>query len=242
VTHLQGEERARFVRRMFARLAETYDAINRVMTFWQDLKWRRESVAMLGTDSKELLLDLGTGTGDMLFEIQRQFPQAMAVGVDFTPEMITLARNRQKNKNAYWVIADVHHLPFPHLTFHGTLSAFLLRNLPHVQPVIQEQYRVLQNGGVMVCLETSPPPPGPLQPILKRYFDHIIPIIGKWLAKDPEAYTYLSRSIEKFLEPDQLAHRFQSEGFQDVKYVRRMMGTIAIHRGEKCRMDDLESG
>jgi demethylmenaquinone methyltransferase/2-methoxy-6-polyprenyl-1,4-benzoquinol methylase len=242
LTHLQGEERARFVRSMFARLAKTYDTINRVMTFCQDLKWRREAVAMLEVDSKEMLLDLGSGTGDMLLEIQRQFPHAITIGVDFTPEMITLARKRREIKNAFWVIADVHHLPFPQSIFHGTLSAFLMRNLPHVEPVIQEQHRVLQEGGKLICLETSPPPPGLFQPFLKFYLDHMIPLIGKWFARDAQAYTYLSRSIESFLQADQLAYRIRCAGFGDVGYVRRMLGTIAIHSAKKTGALDMEDG
>ncbi|OGO19296.1 MAG: hypothetical protein A2Z14_03640, partial [Chloroflexi bacterium RBG_16_48_8] len=186
MTHLSGTERALFVRRMFARIAPSYDKLNRIMTFRQDLKWRKEAAQALALSPESTLLDLGSGTGGMLVEVLQNYPESTIVGVDFTPEMIRFGRSRKDLKGVLWVIADVHNLPFPPAVFHGTISAFLMRNLPEVGATFQEQYRVLCNGGRLVCLETAPPPRNALHVLTNLYLTRVIPLLGGLISRDVE--------------------------------------------------------
>ena len=233
MTHLKGEQRSRYVAKMFGRISKTYDRLNRMMTFGQDLKWRREAVAALELECPALVLDLGAGTGDMTVEVLHQYPDAFVIGVDLTPEMLLLARARQCGENAHWVVADVHNLPFLPHTFSATISGFLLRNLPEVDPSLSEQRRVLQNNGKFVCLETSPAKQGLLRIAIHFHIHRVIPFFGRLISNDPEAYSYLAVSTTEFLSAEKLAQKLDLSGFQEVGFVRRMLGTIAIHSALK---------
>jgi demethylmenaquinone methyltransferase/2-methoxy-6-polyprenyl-1,4-benzoquinol methylase len=232
MSHLNGVARARFVRQMFARIARRYDLLNRLMTLGQDLRWRREAIDRLSVQEQSVLLDLGTGTGDLALELARRFPTAIVIACDFTPEMLEIARSRDEGGEVCWVIADANYLPFPAETFEGVVSGFLLRNLPAVEAVLGEEFRVLRLGGRVVSLDTTPPR-GLLRPLLNVYLRVVIPLLGWLFAGDVAAYRYLPLSTEAFLAAEQLAERMREAGFGQVAFVRRMLGTVAIHWGSK---------
>lgn len=229
MSDLEGQARARYVRRMFARIAGRYDLLNRLMTLGQDGKWRRATVRRLAPEEGQLLLDIGAGTGDLAFEIQRQAPSTLAVAADFTPEMIHHGRQRPAGGQPAWVIADCQRLPFADGSFDGVVSGFLLRNLGDLPASLREQARVLKARGRLVSLETAPPPRGPLRPLIDLHFRMVIPTLGRLLAHDPQAYHYLPSSTEGFHDSQQLAQMIEASGFEGVGFERRMFGTINIH-------------
>lgn len=233
MSHLNGVARADYVRQMFARIAGRYDLLNRLMTLGQDLRWRREAIDRLSVREQSVLLDLGTGTGDLALELARRFPTAVVIACDFTPEMLGIARSRDEGGEVCWVIADANYLPFPAAAFEGVVSGFLLRNLPAVEAVLGEEYRVLCPGGRVVSLDTTPPRAGWLRPLLDVYLKIVIPLLGWLFAGDVAAYRYLPLSTEAFLAAEQLAKRMREAGFGGVAFVRRMLGTVAIHWGSK---------
>jgi demethylmenaquinone methyltransferase/2-methoxy-6-polyprenyl-1,4-benzoquinol methylase len=227
------ERRPHFVRAMFARISQHYDLLNRLMTFGQDIRWRRQAVQRLHPANPNRLLDAGTGTGDLAFEILRRAPKAMVVALDFTPEMIALGRARMGSAGIYWVLADAMQLPFSSQTFDGVISGFLLRNLEDVDQALQEQGRVLRSGGTIVSLEAVAAEKGRRSPIVRAYFKTIIPLLGRLVAGDDEAYNYLPASMDAFLSARELCERLIRAGFASVDAVTRMFGTIGIHGGSK---------
>jgi demethylmenaquinone methyltransferase / 2-methoxy-6-polyprenyl-1,4-benzoquinol methylase len=233
VSHLTGEARATYVRRMFARIAGRYDLLNRLMTLGQDVRWRRESVRHLDPPDRGRVLDIGAGTGDLAFEVQRQYPGVRAVAADFTAEMIAVGRRRARAESVEWVVADATHLPFPDATFSGVISGFLLRNLGDLDASIAEQQRVLLAAGRFVSLDTTPPPAGMLSPLIRFHLHTIIPTLGRVLAGDAEAYRYLPDSTERFTDAEGLADKLTEGGMTGVGFVRRMFGTVAIHWASK---------
>ena len=132
-----------------------------------------------------------------------------------------------------WVIADAMHLPFASQSADAVVSGFLLRNVPDVPQTLMEQHRTLKPGGRIASLDTSPPRQNVLRPFLEFHLHTVIPFLGKLVAGDAEAYTYLPDSTEKFLSAEDLADRFEQAGFRAVGFVRRMLGTIGIHWGRK---------
>ena len=90
MSNLTGNERKRYVRNMFGRIADRYDLLNRLMTFWQDIQWRRILVENLKLGSKPVVLDIGCGTGDLAREVRKQHPDAFVVAADLTYEMVHL--------------------------------------------------------------------------------------------------------------------------------------------------------
>jgi len=234
MTALEGPARAEYVRRMFDRIAPRYDLLNTLMTFGRDRAWRRETVRRLLLDGDERLLDLGTGTGDLAFEARRRAPAARITAADFAAAMLHRGQRRTGAGTVGWLIADALHLPFAAGTFHRVVSGFLLRNVASLNAALTEQHRVLRPGGRLACLDTTPPRPGLLRPLLNFHLQRVIPALGRIVAGDPEAYNYLPGSTARFLPAEELARRLTSAGFHKVGFVRRMFGTIAIHWGERA--------
>lgn len=226
-------EKTHQVRRMFGRIAHRYDFMNRLMTFGQDLRWRKEAIRWLQLDSSGTVLDVGAGTGDIALLLQREYPDMRIVAADLTLQMIARGRKRQGGKKVLWVVADASHLPFLPGVFKGVISGYLLRNVPDILQTLREQCRVLVQGGRLVALDTTPPQQNLLYPFILFYFRIVIPMLGRLLAGDAAAYRYLPDSTEHFLSAERLAEKLRIAGFQKVGFARRMLGTMAIHWGQK---------
>lgn len=219
------------VRSMFSRIAKRYDRLNRIMTFGQDRSWRQQAVKLLQLKPADRILDIGTGTGDLAYEVFRQQPAAMVAAADFTSAMIQIGRARTDGAQPAWIIADTTQLPFAAGTFNGIISGFLLRNVADLPQALIEQIRVLKAGGRWVALETTPPSTNLLQPLIQFYLRRIIPALGHWLAGDSEAYRYLPSSTEGFLAPTSMQQALQQAGLTEVHYQRMMLGTVALYWG-----------
>jgi demethylmenaquinone methyltransferase/2-methoxy-6-polyprenyl-1,4-benzoquinol methylase len=232
-TSTSPAERSSFVRQMFADISGRYDLMNRLMTFGQDMAWRREVVSRVRLPPAGRFLDLGAGTGDLGLEVLRRDPRAQVVAADFTPEMIRVGRRRPGGQRIRWVAADAHHLPFAADTFDGLASGYLLRNVADVSATLAEQRRVLRSGKNALSLDTTPPARGVFLPFLKVYLHLLIPWLGRLVTGSRRAYNYLPDSTENFLRAEDLAQLWRAGGFAQVGFRRRMLGTMAIHWGVK---------
>ena len=233
MAHLTGQERARYVQQMFARIAGRYDLMNRLMTAGQDGRWRNHVIQQAQLPENGALLDIAAGTGDIALEGLRQHPGILAVGGDFTIEMMLAGQADPRRKGIRWVTADTLVLPFPNDTFDAVTSGFLMRNVIDVPGAFQEQMRVTKPGGRIVVLESSPPKDNGLKPLIHFHLNHVIPTLGKVVAGDGDAYRYLPDSTQQFEEPASLARIMETIGLQNVTYHLFMFGTIAIHVGQK---------
>lgn len=229
MTHLTGPERGQYVQDMFARIAGRYDLMNRLMTAGQDVAWRQAVIRRAALQPGDRLLDLGAGTGDLTFEARRQQPGVRPVAADFTLAMMQVGQRRPGGEAFPWTAADGLHLPFPAASFEAVVSGFLMRNVGDVGRVLAEKYRVLKPGGRVVILDTTRPPNNWLAPFIRIHLHWVIPTLGKLISGQGEAYTYLPDSTEGFLSAEQLAARLGQAGFRQVRFQRRMFGTIAIH-------------
>ena len=230
MTRLTGQERATYVQNMFTQIAKRYDLMNRLMTGGQDVRWRRQVIQLARLNQNSHLLDLGTGTGDLAREALAQFPQAQVIAVDFTLEMMRVG---QKRGVLNFSSADALHMPFSDFSFDAVISGFLMRNVIDLQKTLQEQYRVLKNGGRIVILDTTRPRKNILSPLIWLHMHLIIPALGGLLTGTKEAYRYLPETTEGFVTAEELASRMAAVGFRKVNYQRFMFGTIAIHWAEK---------
>ena len=233
MTHLTGEERAKYVRSMFGRLAPRYDLMNRLMTAGQDVRWRRLVIERAHLSNEATLLDIATGTGEIAQEGLRQQPGIMAIGGDFSLEMMLWGRTNPDRQLIHWIAADALNLPFPDESFNAVTSGFLMRNVIDVPGALQEQQRVVKRGGRVVILESSPPKENLLRPLIRFHLNHVIPTIGKIVTGQEDAYHYLPDSTQQFQDPDSLADLMAGAGLVDISYKLYMFGTIAIHDGRK---------
>jgi demethylmenaquinone methyltransferase/2-methoxy-6-polyprenyl-1,4-benzoquinol methylase len=227
MAHLNGDERAAYVQNLFTRIAPRYDLINRLMTGFQDVRWRRKVIRLARLRPGAVLLDLGTGTGDLAREALRQSPQTRVVAADFTLTMMQVGNKRYGPLP--WCAADALALPFPAHTFDAVVSGFLMRNVIDLPQALREQFRVLKPGGRIVILDTTRPRPNLFSPLIRFHMHTVIPTLGKLLAGEQDAYHYLPDSTEGFLSAEELAHFLATAGFQEIGYQRLMFDTIAIH-------------
>ncbi len=234
MSHLQGEERAQYVQDMFARIAGRYDLMNRVITFGQDVRWRRFVIGQAQLPPGGRLLDIATGTGDIAYEGIRQHPDIQAVGGDFTLEMMQVGKRYAQRRALQWVGADTLALPFAENSFDAVTSGFLMRNVIDVPGALREQVRVTRPGGRVVILESSPPPATPLRPFIRLHLNVVIPALGRLLTGEADAYRYLPDTTQRFQNPGALAVLMREAGLAEVDYHLFMFGTIAVHAGRKA--------
>lgn len=235
MANLEGEARAQYVQEMFARIAERYDLMNRLMTFGQDVQWRRVVIDLAQLPPGGRLLDIATGTGEIAVEGQKRVPGLMAVGGDFTIEMMQVGKRVPGRAAVRWTGADTLRLPFPDETFDAVTSGFLMRNVIDVRQAFVEQMRVTKPGGWVVVLESSPPKRNLLRPFILLHLNIVIPALGRLVTGDIEAYRYLPDSTQLFRDPLQMAELMQQVGYSNVSYRLFMFGTIAVHAGQKPR-------
>lgn len=230
---LQGKERAQYVQGMFDRIAGRYNLMNRLMTFGQDLRWRRFVVQQAKLKAGDKLLDLATGTGDIAFEALKQTPGIQAVGGDFSLGMMQVGKTLPHGDEVGWSGADALNLPFPDDTFNALTAGYLMRNVIDIPRAFAEQHRVLKAGGRAVILDTSPPPNNLLRPFIEIHLRYVIPLAGRLIGGDAAAYQYLPQSTQKFKTPDELAVLMRGAGFKNVQYQQFMFGTQVVMWGEK---------
>ncbi len=225
--------KAKSIQQMFDAIAGRYDLMNRVMTMGQDQKWRRFVVEKAGDPSGGRILDLATGTGDIAALSCELYPESLVVGGDFSLNMLLEARKRFSHEKIHWQATDANNLPYSNDTFESATFGYLLRNVEDVVGVLKEVHRVLKKGGRAVCLDTTPPKKNILYPFIQLYFKIGIPLLGRLIAKDKEAYAYLTGSTMGFHSAEDLAVAFKLAGFKEVGYKKFMLGTIAVHWGRK---------
>jgi demethylmenaquinone methyltransferase / 2-methoxy-6-polyprenyl-1,4-benzoquinol methylase len=225
------------VRTMFDRIVPKYDLMNHVMTVGMDFRWRKmlaRQAMDLDNRTSERVLDVATGTGDVVFEIRKAgVPEV--VGLDLSTGMIEEARRKAKKhrEGVSFVVGDGMNLPFEDGSFDAVTISFGLRNMPDYAASVREMARVLKPGGRLVCLEMTPFRRPFLGPLFKVYFEHVVPVIGWLVSRDYKAYKYLPDSVRAFPAADTLADIFHDAGLEDVTYQLLGFGTVAMHRGTK---------
>ena len=218
---------------MFAHIAEHYDLMNRVMSVAQDKRWRRQAIDAAELPAKGLVLDLGTGTGDLAAEIKKRQVGVEVIAGDFTMPMMLHGKKNLERRDFAWVNLDAHDLPFASNTFERVVSGYLMRNVHDIPRCWREQHRVLKPGGRATTLDTTAPPQGLLALPIHFYLKVIIPFLGWVITGEKAAYTYLPESTRKFLKAEDLALSMHAASFTDVGFSRFAAGTMAIHWGSK---------
>lgn len=227
------DSKREYVRDMFARIAGRYDLMNRIMTFGQDVHWRKRVVQILAPESDKIYLDAGAGTGDLSLEIIRQSPDSRVVAMDLTYQMLAAGKIGAAQPGISCVVADAQALPFSDSLFSGVVSGYLFRNVPDIDRAIAEQTRVMTNGAGFICLDTTPPNRNLLYPFILVYLKWIIPLLGMLIVKDRQAYDYLPESTRRHITADELAQKMKSAGLAGVTWEKLMFGTMAIHSAVK---------
>jgi demethylmenaquinone methyltransferase/2-methoxy-6-polyprenyl-1,4-benzoquinol methylase len=227
------------VQRMFAAIADRYDLLNRLLSFQVDRYWRRRIVGLIRSMDpapNDTCLDLCTGTGDLMIELQHRLA-LQVVGADFCHPMLLHAQEKLgaglERSTSQLTTADAQALPFCQGTFRFVTIAFGLRNVESLEQGLKEMYRVLEPGGSLVILEFSRPVLPVFRSVFAFYFSHILPRIGAWISGTEGPYQYLPDSVGRFPSQPELSGMITSVGFEGVRYRNLTGGIAALHWGTK---------
>jgi len=221
------------VRRMFDRLSHRYDLMNGLISFGQDLRWRRTLLKRVGLKRGARLLDVGTGTGRIPLEALKRYQPIHVTAMDFSLRMMSRGKNGTPCQGIGWCAGDALRLPFRDASFDAVTSAYLMRNVLDPGRALEEQVRVVRPGGLVGCLETSPPDRTLVYPFVLLHLRVVIPFLGRIIAREAGAYTYLPDTTQAFMTPEKLSATMRAAGLEAVRSETFMFGVMAIHVGRR---------
>jgi demethylmenaquinone methyltransferase / 2-methoxy-6-polyprenyl-1,4-benzoquinol methylase len=219
---------------MFDRVAARYDLLNSLMSAGLHHRWRERAADIATPVPGDSVLDVCCGTGDLTFELAgRVAPDGHVVGCDFSEPMLDLARDKAEARAASGVRfewADALNLPYDADRFDIATVGFGVRNFADRERGLRELNRVLRPGGKLVVLEFTKPRRPPFSTFYSFWFDRLAPVLGR-LSADPEAYAYLTESLNTFPGPRGLAEKMDDAGLDQIRYTVLAGGIVTIHSG-----------
>ena len=236
---LQLDSKSRQIRKMFARVPETYERVNHIMTLGLDILWRHRLARLAATHAHGgQWVDMCTGTGEIAFYLQQLAPLGTQVwGVDFTPGMLTVARRKPGAADIKFIAADIKSLPFIDASLDLITMSFATRNINFDRETLVHSFsgycRALKPGGRFVNLETSRPSNSCIRRCNDFYIKLLVKSTGKRISGSESPYAYLSRTIPRFYPPAELASILKEAGFSRVSFRRLLFGAAAIHEAVK---------
>ncbi len=223
---------------MFDRISHRYDLLNRLLSLGRDVAWRNRLASYFPHGTSVDLLDLATGTGDVLLTLRQQNDTiTTAVGLDLAPRMLEQARMKAARlgmqRDVFFARGDVSRLPFAAESFDVVTIAFGIRNFESFSGTLQEVFRVLRPQGRLLILEFSLPVNPLLRACYMIYLRRIVPLIGWVVSGDSRAYRYLNETVETFPYGRRFCDVMRKAGYAEVTACPLTLGVATIYAGYK---------
>jgi demethylmenaquinone methyltransferase/2-methoxy-6-polyprenyl-1,4-benzoquinol methylase len=222
---------------MFNRIAHRYDLLNRLLSFRQDVVWRNKLVKFLPPGNDLFVLDVATGTGDVLISLFKHSNKIkQAIGIDMAEKMLDIGREKLKSlkldKKISMQKGDATDIRLDESFDVATIS-FGIRNVNNLNLAIQNLHRILKPGGRVLVLEFSLPHNHLLKRLYLFYFRKVLPRIGALISGDCYAYNYLNQSVESFPFGEDFCTILTENGFRNVGFHPLTFGIASIYYGDK---------
>jgi demethylmenaquinone methyltransferase / 2-methoxy-6-polyprenyl-1,4-benzoquinol methylase len=228
------EQKSGKVREVFASVAPSYDIMNDLMSGGLHRIWKKFTVDLANVKQGEKVLDVASGSGDLAMTFAKLAGANNVWQTDINEAMLKVGRDRLINQGVSLpaALCDAEKLPFASESFDLVTVAFGLRNMTHKEIALAEMTRVLKTGGRLLVLEFSK-----VHESLKKAYDlysfNLLPLMGKYVAKDEASYRYLAESIRMHPDQDALKEMLTSAGLSRVEYFNLTAGVAAVHKGIK---------
>ena len=231
---MNPNEHGKRVSGLFDNIATWYDFLNHFLSLGQDIYWRNRLVRTMRAGSTGVVLDLAAGTLDVSREILRQNPELTVLSMDFSRAMLCRGKEKVARQPAIFPVqADGRLLPLPDACVDTVTIAFGIRNILPRTEAYREILRVLAPGGRLCILEFGTGQARIWQGAYNFYLGTVLPRIGRFFSKNPEAYQYLADTILAFPNASVLAAELRDAGFDQVGYQALSSGIVYLHVAQK---------
>ena len=222
------------VQNIFDQVYDQYDLMNDFMSLGVHRLWKKNLINMMNSSNNQKLIDVACGTGDIAkLYLKHVNKNSLITCVDPNKKMIKKGQEKLKDyKNLKWIISPAEKIPMAKNLFDFYTISFGLRNTKNLDKALSEAYRVLKPGGRYLCLEFSKIQNSGLDFIYKNY-SKLIPTIGKYVVGEKEPYEYLVKSIENFVNQEELISIMEKNKFKKCTYRNLSGGIVSIHSGWK---------
>ena len=221
---------------MFNDISGRYDFLNHFLSLGVDFSWRRKFVNQLSLYKPLRILDVATGTGDLALLISTLETEQIN-GIDIAANMLAIAKQKAAHQHLQdrltFEEGDAEDLPYPEGTFDAVTVAFGVRNFEDLEKGLSEMKRVMKPGGVMMILEFSHPGYFPWKQLYGFYSKRMIPLIGKMVSRNKQAYTYLPESVSAFPSGQDFLDILDKVGMKNVSQRVLTFGVATIYTGVK---------
>lgn len=222
--------------KMFDEISKTYDILNRIISLGIDCFWRRKIYEIIKKFKHEFILDIATGTGDLIIELSKLEAKKI-IGIDISPKMLEIGVEKLKkkglSKKITMLLDDSENLQFEDQSFDVVTVAFGVRNFENLDKALNEIKRVLKPSGILIVLETAIPKNKIARLTYNLYTKFIMPVIGFIFSKKFYAYNYLSKSAEVFPYGKSFNNILKKNGFIDVEDSPQTLGVASIYFAKK---------
>ena len=228
------QKNRKLVEQVFNKVYDKYDLMNDIMSLGSHRIWKKNLITMMNPTKGRTLIDVGCGTGDIgeLFS-KATLNQSEILSVDPNSKMIAKAKIKHKKyENIKWKVCKGESLDVKTESFDFYTISFGLRNTGDIKKTISEAYRVLKKGGRFFCLEFSKIDNESLNFLYQQY-SKFIPKIGKYIVGDSQPYEYLVKTINEFLNQEELLELIKDQRFENCSYRNLSGGIVSIHSGWK---------
>jgi len=228
------QKNRKLVEEVFNKVYSKYDLMNDLMSFGAHRNWKRKLIHLMNPNITDSLIDVGCGTGDigkLYSDVTKK--NSYILSVDPNEQMVELGKKKLNSyKNINWQIGSAESLKVDSDSFDFYTISFGLRNTSDVGKTIKEAFRVLKPGGRFLCLEFSKVENSNLEYLYKNY-SKFIPKIGGIIVGDNKPYEYLIKTIDSFLNQEELLDIMKKNNLINCEYVNLNGGVVAIHSGWK---------
>jgi len=226
---------------MFDRISSRYDLLNHLLSFGQDLLWRRKLARMMSSVPHGVVLDIACGTCDQILSAYRHNPDIdVGLGIDMAGKMLRVGSDkvvaRRLSDRILLARGDGMDLPLADDSIDFAMISFGIRNMTDAGRSLTEFRRILKPGGTLSILEFSLPENRLIRTIYLGYFRHVLPRVGAIISGDSQAYSYLNKTVEAFYDGEEFCAMMRAAGFNSVGMMPLTLGTVTIYVGKK---DDL---
>lgn len=229
----QEGEKAAQVEQMFDNIAPTYDLLNHLLSLGIDHHWRRAALDTLVPYRPQRMLDVATGTGDFAILAAQRLHPASLLGVDLSEGMMAVARRKVHEAGLDDTVTfrkeDCLNLTLPDGQFDAITVAYGIRNFQDLERGLSEMRRVLRPGGRLVIIELTAPRRFPMKQLFWLYSHVAMPLIGRLVSRDAQAYTYLPHTMEVFPQGEEMQKILEKVGYTDVHFRRFTFGLSTLY-------------